>query len=323
MKLPATVDPSGFIPTIRIDFKRKADLMDELVERWLDGIRCYRVASDTVALDLAVDFGPRILGCYLLPEEKNILAQLPEAKLVVDGQADYSLWGGHRLWAAPEIPHRTYAADDVPPEITQVSGELTIRQETDRAGLQKAWRIQLDPGQAKVVISHELINQGSQPIEIAPWAITMLPAGGEALLPLPTGWDDALGLWPNRQLVFWPYTDLASPHLKIYNQQILVRAALQSGALKVGAPNPAGWIAYALDGLLFLKVAQYQEGAHYPDRGASHQIYCGPGVIELETLGPLTSLVPGDGVVHEETWELYPEGSWPDEIAARYRDQAG
>jgi hypothetical protein len=142
----------------------------------------------------------------------------------------------------------------------------------------------------------------------------MLRPGGVGVIPLQQELSDPNGLWPNRQLAIWPYTDLVSPDLKIENIAVYIDAKLSEGAIKVGAPNPLGWIAYQLDGTLFVKRALYDPGAEYLDRRASSQIYCNPTVIELETLGPVIDLGPGESTHHQEVWHLYPKGSWPEEI---------
>jgi hypothetical protein len=143
----------------------------------------------------------------------------------------------------------------------------------------------------------------------------MMRPGGLGILPLQKGLDDQHGLLPNRQLVFWPYTDINSSNLCMHNLGIGVQATMEEGAVKIGAPNPLNWLAYAWGGLLFVKRAGYQWGAKYLDRGASSQIYCSPEMIELETLGPVVNLAPGESVDHQEIWQVYPEGKWPREIS--------
>ena len=39
--------------------------------------------------------------------------------------------------------------------------------------------------------------------------------------------------------------------------------------------------------------------------GASGQVYSHPTFTELETLGPLATLAPGESVVHQEDWEVH------------------
>jgi hypothetical protein len=43
------------------------------------------------------------------------------------------------------------------------------------------------------------------------------------------------------------------------------------------------------------------------DHGCNAESYCNDEFIELETLGPLVKLEPGQFVTHTETWELYTE----------------
>jgi hypothetical protein len=75
-------------------------------------------------------------------------------------------------------------------------------------------------------------------------------------------------------------------------------------AFKVGFPNPRGWLAYWLDGTLFVKRAAFDPCASYYDLGSSSECYCNGNFLELETLGPITRLAPGEELSHVETWEL-------------------
>lgn len=279
------------------------------------GINCWLMENDQLSAWLSVDYGPRVLGISY-QGSPNLFAEVPNAKIPNGEGKQYSLRGGHRLWYAPERPETTYLVDDQPPQVREMEEGLEFIQQVDRpTGIQKSWLIKLVPDQARVEIDHKLTNHGEGPFELAPWAVTMLRPGGVGLLPIQVDVDDDHGLWPNRQLLFWPYTDLQSEHLQITNQGLFICAELEEGALKVGAPNPLGYLAYSQEELLFVKESRYQKGMEYPDRGASHQIYCNPDLIELETLGPVTRLEPGETVGHSEIWTIYPEGKWPKEVS--------
>ena len=285
----------------------------------INGIECWKMKNDDLTLWLSKNFGPRVLGLSYRGSE-NLMASLPDARLPIPGGGEYSLRGGHRLWYAPERPETTYILDDQPPQVNEIEDGLEFIQEVDPpTGIQKSWVIKLAPGDSKVVLDHRLVNQGGDPFELAPWAVTMLRPGGVGLLPVEEGIADENGLWPNRELIFWPYTDLESKHLQVINQGVFVFANMEAGALKVGTPNPRGWIAYRHNGLLFVKKTGYLKGKRYLDRGASHQIYVNPDVIELETLGPRTELTPGQAVDHQEIWHVYPPGDWPGEILRIYK----
>ncbi|MCJ7715949.1 MAG: hypothetical protein MUO54_05455, partial [Anaerolineales bacterium] len=213
---------------------------------------------------------------------------------------------------------------DQPVEILVLENGLQITQTTEwETGIQKSWETILDESKARVTIQHKLTNQGDEVFELAPWAITMMRPGGLGIIPLQTELSDKHGLLPNRQLVFWPYTKINSPYLESYDQAITVKADMSEGALKIGTANPKGWLAYYFEKTLFVKTVAYHDGAHYLDRGASSQIYCSPDFIELETLGPVLSLKPGESVDHQETWQIYTEGNWPAEIIEIYQSIHG
>lgn len=288
--------------------------MVEVKETVFEEQSCIQLENGLISLWVTKDIGPRILGLTYMNGD-NMLVVLPDAKIPVDGAEDYSLRGGHRLWYAPENPKTTYITDNRPVEIIPAGNTLEIIQPVDPlTDIQKSWKITLDEGQAMVTIEHKLTNCGKELFELAPWAVTMLRPGGVGILPLQIDLDDEYGLQPNRQLVLWPYTEINSPNIKLKDQAIFIVANMDDGALKVGVPNPRGWLAYELDDTLFVKRAGYDKNAKYLDRGASSQIYCNPDLIELETLGPVVSLAPGGSVEHQEIWQIFPDGKWPLEI---------
>ena len=154
-------------------------------------------------------------------------------------------------------------------------------------------------------MDHILANRGLWPVRTAPWAITQLKPGGVAVLPWGPRPAAAGGLLPNRQLALWPYTDVANPHVTWGNDYILVHASLRSGALKLGFPNPRGWLAYYWHETLLVKRAGFEAGIEYWDLGSSSECYCNDRFLELETLGPAGTLEPEDSVCHREVWQLH------------------
>lgn len=297
--------------------------MAKIEQTEFEGFNCCSLENESLKIWITKDVGPRILGLSFLGGE-NLLAVLPGVKIPVKGADDYSLRGGHRFWYAPEKPETTYIADDQGVEISEIENGVELEQVVDlKTGIQKLWKVILDEKEARLSIVHKLTNHGEQIFELAPWAITQLKPGGTAVLPLQSDYDDEHGLLPNRQIVFWPYTELNSPSLILDDRRIVVKANISAGALKVGAPNPINWLAYDLDGSLFVKKAEYQAGSQYLDRGASSQIYCDPQVIELETLGPVGELAAGESVEHKEIWQVFSEGEWPPDIKERFKNLRG
>jgi hypothetical protein len=75
---------------------------------------------------------------------------------------------------------------------------------------------------------------------------------------------------------------------------------------KIGADCRAGWICFndRYDAYAYVKTFTYATGKNYPDSGASVQVYTYPNMnmLEVEVLGPLTTIAPGDSVTLEENW---------------------
>jgi len=269
------------------------------------GYDCVKLENGAVALWITRSVGPRIIGLALAGGE-NLFAELPGETADCPGHGVFSFRGGHRLWYAPEDPRRTYLPDDVPVTITNTDiGVLVTQPVEEQTGIQKSLAITLPGQDARVVVDHSLHNLSGEPVELAPWAITQFRPGGVALLPQATGPADAYGLLPNRHIALWPYTQINSPHITWGDRYLFVEATMQAGALKIGFPNPTGWLGYALGDTLFVKHAASRPDAAYFDRGSSSECYCNPRFLELETLGPRASLAPGGSLGHRETWTVY------------------
>jgi hypothetical protein len=282
------------------------------------GYDCVKLENDALALWVTQSVGPRIIG-VALQGGANLFAKVPDITLACPGDGNYSLRGGHRLWYAPEAPPRTYIPDDAPVSIADAENGIHVTQPVEaQTSIQKSLTITLSEQDARVVVDHTLHNLGDESVELAPWAITQLKPGGIAILPQAMALVDEYGLLPNRHIALWPYTQVNSPHITWGDRYVFIEAKMQDGALKIGWPNPAGWLGYAVEGTLFVKHAAYQPDATYFDRQSSSECYCNPRFLELETLGPRTRLAPGESVTHRETWTLYSEVSLrPDETATQ------
>jgi len=278
------------------------------------GQSCIELSNGGLTLAVTESVGPRVLSLRV-ENSPNIFAQLPDTTLECPGKGTFHLYGGHRLWHAPEEPSRTYLPDDRPIEVLPLADGVWVKAPVEpETDIQKGLKIQLKPGSNRVQIEHILENKGVWPVTCAPWAITQMAPGGTALLPQNTDlWDDNPTL-PNRPVVLWPYTDINNPAITWGNDVTLVQAKMREGMLKIGYPNPRGWLAYWLDGTLFIKRAGFDPKAQYFDFGCSSECYCNPQFLELETLGPVTTLKPGEIVSHLETWEAHAKINWPSDV---------
>ena len=260
--------------------------------------------NDYIRLEYLTTAGPRIVR-FSLQGQPNLLAELPVVHIETP-LGTYYFRGGHRFWYAPESMPSTYTPDNDGLKVEEFQGGVRlIGQPEPATGIGKMIELSLSPDRAAVTLHHELCNNGHRSVDLAPWTLTMLRLGGTAILPQPTGNANAHGLLNNRILTLWPYTHINDPRLILRDDFILIHAASNLPPVKIGYYNPSGWLAYWLDGILFRKTTDIIAGATYPDSGCNAEIYCDNNVIELESLGALITLKPGDSVLFTEAWELY------------------
>lgn len=276
------------------------------------GFDCIKIENSALSLHVTQSAGPRIISLQL-NGGPNLLAELPDVTAARPDGRLFHFYGGHRLWHAPEALPRTYSPDDGPVDAAETPGGWRFTQPVEpETGIQKSMEVALDGDRARVVVRHTLANRGLWPVECAPWAITQLRPGGLAVLPQAL---ENTGLLPNRSLTLWPYTDLTDTRAAFGNRHILLRTPMP-GPWKVGFPNPRGWLAYWIEGTVFVKRAAFDPEARYYDNGCSSECYCNQRFLELETLGPVATLAPGGAVSHTETWDLYVGLQAPEDAAA-------
>jgi hypothetical protein len=204
---------------------------------------------------------------------------------------------------------RTYFADNSPVQAEGRRGGLRIIQQAERTtGVQKELELHLDPEQAHVKVVHRLWNRDMWPLELAPWALSVMAQGGTAILPLPPRGEHPRDLAPVNTLTMWAYTDMSDPRWTWGEKHILLRQEADPAKAKpqkIGAWTPDGWVAYANGGRLFVKKFAPRPGAAYPDHGCCVEVFTNKDMLEVETLGPLVSLAPGACAEHVEDWHLF------------------
>lgn len=246
----------------------------------------------------------RITG--LKPAGKsNLLADLSDLAPIPTPYGEFYFHGGHRLWHAPEAMPRTYISDAGELRMTELTNGVFLEARTEPGtGIRKQIEIILAPDRPSVRLTHTLVNDGLWPVELAPWAISQFRLGGTVILPMPVGDVDPAGLLPNRQISFWPYARINDPRLNLDDKFVLFKADALLPPFKFGYFNPHGWMAYWLDGILFRKTFDVRADLTHPDHNCNTELYCNDLFVELESLGPLTTLRPGESVTHIETWEV-------------------
>jgi hypothetical protein len=269
------------------------------------GLPTRRIRSTHLQLDFLAQAGPRLVRLFVDGHAGNLLAEVPGVNWPTP-YGEFRIYGGHRLWHAPEAFPRTNVPDNEGLTVEDLPDGVRLTQPVEApTGIGKCMEVRLHPDRPALTITHHLTNEGIWPVECAPWAITQLPPGGLAILPQQVGPLDAHNLLPNRHLVLWPYARWSDARLMLGDDVIAVRAQPQLPPLKIGYLNRGGWIAYLRDGVLFVKRFEPRLDRPHVDFDANAEVYCNDVFIELETLGPLRRLDPGQRATHIETWEIH------------------
>lgn len=265
---------------------------------------CARLANDHVELLTSTQVGPRIVR-FARPGGRNPIGFNFAAPALPTG---WHMWGGHRLWHAPEAMPRTYQPDNAPVTLTPLAdGGLRFTAPIEHAtGLQKELEVHLHPTAAQARVVHRLTNHTLWPLEMSAWALTVMARGGTAFIPLPPQRSHGANtLLPSLGLALWSYTDMSDPRWGWGRAVITLRQdPARRQPQKLGLWVEAGWVAYQFDEVVFVKHFEARPAVTYPDRGCNFETYTDGGILELETLGPLTTLPPCDTLEHVETWQL-------------------
>ena len=275
---------------------------------------CLRLSDGVWELIAPTQVGPRIIRFGFVGGQ-NLFWEHPDQQGEMGGD-EWRIYGGHRLWHAPEHPVRTYAPDNAPIEWDWNGERLLLRQPVEtRTGIQKDIEIRWREGFIEVI--HRLINHNLWTVELAAWALSVMAPGGRAIIPQEPFQPHPEALLPVRPLVLWAYTDMSDPRWRWGKRYLQLRQDPNiSTPQKCGVLNRQGWMAYYLHGELFLKRFGYQPEATYPDFGCNCEVFTNAEMLELETLSPLTRLAPGATLEHIEHWSLHKVGALSEDEAA-------
>lgn len=262
---------------------------------------CLVLTNGVVELVATTRVGPRVVSFSLVDGDNIFFAD--EDTLADYDETEWNVFGGHRLWHAPEDHERTYVPDNNPVEYEETAAGVHLVQPVeDETGIRKEISIELAPDDPEVIVTHSLTNEGVWPVSLSPWGVTVLAGGGRCVVPFEFG--DA-SPQPNRAITLWPDASLADDRLSVLDEYVLMDQDADGDPTKFGVSATSGWAAYVLDGTAFCKSFELDDHAVYPDRGTPVELYTDGNIFELESLGELTELEPGETATYSETWHLF------------------
>lgn len=265
--------------------------------------KCYQVSNQLIDLIVPSSFGIRILHLGF-HNDCNQFAVIPPAS---GNKQTWHIYGGHRLWYAPEQKALAYQPDNHPVQVEVHDEGIRVTQPVEAlTGLKKQIDFSLHPSQPRAQVVHRLENAGDRPVTVAPWAISSMAPGSWGILPLSHRSTLPDQLVPQDGISLWPYTDMSDPRWAWMEKYVMLKHDSQNpNPQKAGAAGRSGWIGSFNEGCLFIKTYSYHCGQSYPDGGCSAEMYVNQQLLEIETLGPLVELRPGERVEHVESWFLF------------------
>jgi len=268
---------------------------------WKNNLRLTNAYAELI---VTLDVGPRIIS-YRLPKGANCFKTFDE-QLGGSGEPEWKSRGGHRFWLAPEDPVLSYLPDNSAFEY-HVRSDFEVETSnapTDQLPIRKVMTITLDRESSRVTLKHCAENFGDQPLQVATWGLSVMAPDGIEIVPLPPLGEHPRDLLPNRPMTLWPFTDMADPRYRWGRKFIMLRQD-EAGPTKIGLSHRERWVAYYNGGSLFVKTIDFRDGATYPDFGCNFETFTNEEMLEVEALGPLVRLEPGDATEHTEHWRLF------------------
>jgi hypothetical protein len=272
---------------------------------WGGWPNCHRISNGEIELIVTSDIGPRIMRCGFMGGQNFFRVFDEQAGKF--GEPDWQLRGGHRIWLAPEDFKRTYARDNAPAEIEIAGGTLIATQPVEpETGLQKQLVVRMAPDRNEVEVLHRMKNTLPFAIRFSAWALTMMAQGGTGVTGFPPRGRHEDVLAPTNPLVMWAFTDLRDPRWRfLHKYLVLHHDPANTDHTKLGLFNEKTWGAYVLGSEMFLKRYHADPTKTYPDMGCSYETFASDGMLELETLSPLTEVEPNGWLDHTEHWSLH------------------
>ena len=227
--------------------------------------------------------------------------------------------GGDKTWPAPEAEWSKFtgrkgwrppaAFDGLPSTAEIVEGVVVLTSQVDPGyGIRVERRVRLEPGTTTMTIQTIYHRVSGEPARLGVWVITQLREPSGVFAPVPVD-----SKFPRGFTLLGKDTP---PSLRSGNGLVSLHRDPKS-AFKIGLDG--GSLLWVGARHMLRIDSERQPGAMYPDQGSSTEIYTNPDplrYVELETLGPLESLKPGERIEHSNTYTLLPRTrATPDEEA--------
>ena len=273
--------------------------------------RVVSIQNGKIEALVTIDLGPRVIffgkigGQNFMNDNRKCFGTLSDEKFedFFGKGTFFENLGGHRTWISPESYPETYNPDNYPVEyeITKDGAVFTPRPETAN-GVLKTLTVTAGEGY-EIKVRMDVKNISDKDKEFAIWGLSVSATGGTAIIPMNT---NDTGLLSNRIISVWPYTDLSDDRIFYGKRFITLRQDVTATTpVKLGFDINGGKVHYLLNNEVFTKSYEtLHPNAKYPDGGCSFETYNCGDFIELESLGELKKVKPGQTSTLTETWTI-------------------
>ncbi|MBP3633060.1 MAG: hypothetical protein J6J43_00610 [Oscillospiraceae bacterium] len=268
------------------------------IRNYYDKGRVLWMTDGSTEVAVALDLGIRVLHLSHAGMENLLYRQPADLSDNLSTDKGWKIFGGHRLWTAPESDLSYY------PDCEGVSYELTqdgviVRQNKDPwLGVQKRLRLSFSPD-GSLLLEHTITNTADAPMTIASWGVTTFDRG-EAEVLFGKGTPGSYN--PQRTLSLWGDSALSDPRIRFCGEKIYACHKPMENAFKMGVFAMGGTASLVNKQQRFTLTFEADPQGTYPDGGCNFEVYMDKFVLELEALGQSKTIAPGESVSHWERW---------------------
>ena len=266
---------------------------------WQD---CYQIESGDCRMIATADVGPRVV--HLSKGNGINLLKLFEAQVGKTGGDQWRVYGGHRVWYAPEDLVDSYIPDNLPVRTEVISPKEVVFKVCLKPEVEKTLIMRVANKGKGFELVNQVRNLGGEVLRTASWGITSLAPGGVGFMPLSKASTPEETLCASGRLNTWDYTDFSDPAYVWRSGWVELHQPRAQSKQKVGTFLSMPWLAYRLENNLVIKTFDFlrasMSAADFPDQGSNVEVYFDPFLLELEGLSPWADLEPGESVSHIE-----------------------
>ncbi|MGA6161367.1 DUF4380 domain-containing protein [Amycolatopsis magusensis] len=207
-------------------------------------------------------------------------------------------WSGPGEWAGPPDPVLDSGRYQAVTAVTDDAVTVTLTSGDDpRTGLRLSREFVLERGRRGYTLELTARNTADRPVRWALWNVTQLAADGPGQAEV-AGPPEVVGLLAGTGFPAW---ERAGDRVRVPHQDVVG---------KLGFPAATGLLTHVGAGGTLTQAFAVADGAEYPDQGSRAEIWTEcplpaplaelgdldppARIVEIEVLGPLTTLAPGE-----------------------------